>query len=150
MMAVAVDFRRFEPVDSRDDLLRKVKAAPAEHAEAILAAYQVLEKLHEKDVLSTLNGLLGAKDIVVDRCADVVSSREMVNLLRLALIAGNLVKQLNPDDLDGVLQEAAGKPPGLFQIARRMNSKDARRALGVFGSVLNILGAVLGQKNGNA
>jgi uncharacterized protein YjgD (DUF1641 family) len=150
MMAVAVDFRRFEPVDSRDDLLRKVKAAPAEHAEAILAAYQVLEKLHEKDVLSMLNGLLGAKDIVVDRCADVVSSTEMVNLLRLALIAGNLVKQLNPDDLDGVLQEAAGKPPGLFQIARRMSSKDARRALGVFGSVLNILGAALGQKNGNA
>jgi hypothetical protein len=60
-MAVAVDFRRFEPADSRDDLLRKVKAAPAEHAEAILAAYEVLEKLDEKDVLSTVNGLLGGR-----------------------------------------------------------------------------------------
>jgi uncharacterized protein YjgD (DUF1641 family) len=149
-MAVAVDFRRFEPVDSRDDLLRKVKAAPAEHAEAILAAYQVLEKLHEKDVLSTLNGLLGAKDIVVDRLADVVSSAEVVNLLRLALIAGNIVKQLNPDDLHGVLQEAAAKPPGFLQIVRRMTSKDARRALGAFGSLLNVFGAALGNKKGNA
>jgi uncharacterized protein YjgD (DUF1641 family) len=149
-MAIAVDFRRFEPVDSRDDLLRKVKAAPAQHAEAILAAYEVLEKLHEKDVLSTLNGLLGAKDIVVDRLADVVSSAEIVNLLRLALIAGNMVKQLNPDDLHGILQEAAGKAPGFFQIVRRMTSKDARRALGAFGSLLNVLGAALGNKKGNA
>jgi len=149
-MAVAVDFRRFEPVDSRDDLLRKVKAAPAEHAEAILAAYAVLEKLHEKDVLSTINGLLGAKDMVVDRLADVVSSAEMINLLRLALLAGNLVKEINPDDLHVVLKEAAQEPPGFFQIVRRMTSKDARRALGAFGSVLNIFGAVLGKKNGKA
>ncbi len=149
-MAVAVDFRRFEPVDSRDDLLRKVKAAPAEHAEAILAAYAVLEKLHEKDILSTINGLLGAKDMVVDRLADVVSSAEMINLLRLALLAGNLVKEINPDDLHVVLKEAAQEPPGYFQIVRRMTSKDARRALGAFGSVLNIFGAVLGKKNGKA
>jgi len=149
-MAVAVDFRRFEPVDSRDDLLRKVKAAPAQHAEAILAAYEVLEKLHEKDVLSTLNGLLGAKDMVVDRLADVVSSTEMVNLLRLGLMAGNLVKDINPDDLHGVLKEAAEEPPSFFQIFRRMTSKDARRALGAFGSILNIFGAVLGRKNGRA
>jgi uncharacterized protein YjgD (DUF1641 family) len=145
-MAIAVDFRKFEPVDSRDDLLRKVKAAPAEHAEAILAAYEVLEKLHEKDVLSTINGLLGAKDMVVDRLADVVSSKEIVNLLRLSLIAGNMVKNINPDDLHGVLKEASGDPPGFFQIVKRMTSKDARRALGALGSMLNIFGSVLGRK----
>jgi uncharacterized protein YjgD (DUF1641 family) len=149
-MAVAVDFRRFEPADFRDDLLRKVKAAPADHAEAILAAYEVLEKLHEKDVLSTINGLLGAKDVVVDRLADVVSSTEVVNLLRLTLLAGNLVKHINPDDLHGVLEEAAGKPPSFFQIVRQMTSKDARRALGAVGAVLNIFGAALGRKNGPA
>jgi uncharacterized protein YjgD (DUF1641 family) len=149
-MAVAVDFRKFEPVDSRDDLLRKVKAAPAQHAEAILAAYEVLEKLHEKDVLSTINGLLGAKDAVVDRLADVVSSAEMVNLLRLALLSGNLMKEINPDHLHVVLNEAAEEPPGFFQIARRMTSKDARRALGVFGGVLNLFGAALGKKKGHA
>jgi hypothetical protein len=61
-----------------------------------------------------------------------------------------MVKQLNPDDLHGILQEAAGKPPGFFQIVRRMTSKDARRALGAFGSLLNVLGAALGNKKGNA
>ncbi|RXH54160.1 DUF1641 domain-containing protein [Granulicella sibirica] len=146
-MAVAVDFRIFQPADSRDDLLRKVKEAPAKHAEAILAAYEVLEKLHEKDVLSTLNGLLGAKDVVVDRVADLVSSAEMINLLRLGLMAGNLMKDINPDDLHGVLKEAKNEPPGFFQIMKRMTSKDARRALGAAGSVLNIFGAALGKKS---
>jgi uncharacterized protein YjgD (DUF1641 family) len=149
-MAIAVDFRRFEPVDSRDDLVRRVKAAPAEHAEAILAAYEVLEKLHEKDVLSTLNGLLGAKDMVLDRVADVVSSAEMVNLLRLGLMAGNLMKDVNPDALHKVLDESSSEPPSLFQILKRMMSKDARRALGAAVSVLNVFGGALGKQGGHA
>jgi len=147
-MAVAVDFRKFEPVDSREDLLRKVKAAPAKHAEAILAAYEVLEKLHEKDVLSTITGLLAAKDVVVDRLADVVSSAEMVNLLRLALLTGNLMKDINPDDLHAVLDQARNEPPGIFHTFRRMSSKDARRAIGAFGGVLQVFGAALGKKDG--
>jgi uncharacterized protein YjgD (DUF1641 family) len=142
-MAVAVDFRKFQPVDSREDLLRRVEAAPREHAEAVLAAYGVLEKLHEADVLSLLNGLLGAKNMVVDRAADVVSSAEMVNLLRMSLLAGSLLKKIDPKDLHAVLIESEKEPPGMFQILRRMTSKDARRALGAFGGLLNILGAAL-------
>ena len=147
-MAVAVDFRVYQPADSREDLLRKVNEAPAKHAEAILAAYEVLEKLHEKDVLNLMKGLLGAKDTVVDHVADLVSSQEMVNLLRLSLLAGNLLKDINPDDLHSVLKEAEGEPPSLFQIARRMTSKNARRAMGAAGGLLNVFGAALSKKNG--
>jgi len=142
-MAVAVDFRRFEPVDSRADLLRKVQEAPAKHAEAILAAYEVLEKLHEKDVLSTLNGLLSAKDMVVDKVADVVSSKEMIKLLRLALMAGNLLKDIDPDEIRTALNQTASEPPSLVQIVKRIMSKDARRALGAAGSVLSVFGAAM-------
>ena len=142
-MAVAVEFRKFQPKDSREDLVRRVEAAPLEHAEAVLAAYGVLEKLHEADVLSLLQGLLGAKNMVVDRAADVVSSTEMVNLLRITLMAGGLLKNLNPDDLQAVLHEGHAEPPSMFQILKRMTSKDARRALGAMGGLLNILGAAL-------
>jgi len=142
-MAVAVEFRKFQPKDSREDLLRRVEAAPSEHAEAVLAAYGVLEKLHEADVLNLLSGLLGAKNLVVDRAADVVSSAEMVNLLRISLIAGNLLKNINPGDLHGVLEEAEKEPPSTFQILKRMTSKDARRALGAMGGLLNVFGAAL-------
>jgi len=142
-MAVAVEFRKFQPTDSREDLLRRVEAAPHEHAEAVLAAYGVLEKLHEADVLSLLNGLLGAKNLVVDRAADVISSAEMVNLLRISLLAGGLLKNIHPDDLNDVLKESSQEPPSLFQILKRMTSKDARRALGAMGGLLNIFGAAL-------
>ena len=142
-MAVAVEFRKFQPKDSREDLLRRVEAAPHEHAEAVLAAYGVLEKLHEADVLSLLNGLLGAKNMVVDRAADVVSSTEMVNLLRISLLAGGLLKNINPDDLHAVIEEGNKEPPSMFQILKRMTSTDARRALGAMGGLLNIFGAAL-------
>src|SRR5580698_446950 len=146
-MAVAVDFRVYQPVDPREDLMRKVHEAPEKHAEAILAAYEVLEKLHEKDVLNLINGLLGAKDTVVDHVADLISSKEMVNLLRLSLLAGNLLKDINPDDLHGVLKEAEGEPPSLFLIARSMTSKNARRVMGAAGGLLKVFGAALGKKS---
>ena len=142
-MAVAVEFRKFQPKDSREDLLRRVEAAPHQHAEAVLAAYEVLEKLHEADVLSLMNGLLGAKNMVVDRAATVASSTEMINLLRLSLVAGGLLKNLNPSDLEGILQESKKEPPSMFQILKRMTSKDARRALGAMGGVLNMIGVSL-------
>ena len=142
-MAVAVEFRKFQPKDSREDLLRRVEAAPHQHAEAVLAAYEVLEKLHEADVLSLMNGLLGAKNMVVDRAATVASSTEMINLLRLSLVAGGLLKNLNPSDLEGILQESKKEPPSMFQILKRMTSKDARRALGAMGGVLNMIGVAL-------
>ena len=109
--------------------------------------FEVLEKLHEKDVLSTINGLLGAKDTVINHVAGLVSSKEMINILRLSLLAGNLVKDIDPDALHGVLKEAQGTPPSFFQIGKRMLSPDARRAMGVFGGILNVFGAALKKKD---
>jgi len=85
-MAIAVDFREFQPVDRREDLIRRVEQAPVEHAEAVLAAYDVLERLHEKGLLDLINGLLSAGETVVNHVVDVVSSKEMVTALRIALI----------------------------------------------------------------
>jgi uncharacterized protein YjgD (DUF1641 family) len=77
-MAVAVDLREFTPIDSREDLIRRVEQAPIEHAEAVLGAYDLLQRLHQKGLLDLLNGLLSAGDTVVNRVVDVVSSKEMV------------------------------------------------------------------------
>lgn len=142
-MAAAVEFRTFQPVDLREDLLRKVADAPAKHAEAVLAAYDLLERLHEKDVLSLLSGMLAAKDTLIDHAAGLVSSREMVNVLRLSLIAGKMLDKIDPDALSSVLHEAEGDPPSFWTIARRMTSKDARRAMGLFGAILNLFGSAI-------
>lgn len=140
-MAVAVDFRQYTPSDSRGDLLRRVESAPAEHAEAVLAAYDLLEQLHEKDVLNLLTGLLAAKDTVVDHVADVISSPEAIKALRLLLMLGNSLKTLDADRLHEVLN--SGEEPSLLSIGKQMASKDARRALGVMAGLLNVFGAAL-------
>src|ERR1700757_2346594 len=94
-MAKAVEFREFTPSNSRDDLIRRVEKAPAEHAEALLAAWDLLERLHEKGVLDLLSGLLSAGDMVVDRVTDIISSKQMVTGVRMALVLTNLLGALD-------------------------------------------------------
>lgn len=144
-MAVPVEFRKFTPQDSRGDLMRRVENAPAEHAEAVLAAYDLLEQLHDKDVLNLLTGLLSAKDTVINHAVDVVSSPEAVKGLRLLLMLINSMKTIDADKLHHVLNN--DETPSLLTIGKQMTSQDARRALGVAAGVLNVFGAAFSKKN---
>ena len=45
-MAKPVAYRVFTPPDTREELKRRIDAAPAEHADAILSAYRLLEEAH--------------------------------------------------------------------------------------------------------
>ena len=91
-MAVAVDFRGFTPVDARVDLIKKVEAAPVEHAEAVLATYELLQQLHEKGILELLTGLLTAGETVVNHVVGVISSPQAVTAARLGLMKGQSIR----------------------------------------------------------
>jgi len=142
-MAKAVSFRQFTPCNSRDDLMRRVDQAPVEHAEAVLAAYDLLQRLHEKGLIDLLNGLLSAGDTVVDRVVDVISSREMVTALRIALIFGNLLSSIDADKLHAVICKSGKEAPSLLTIGKQAISKDARRSMAVAVGLLNVLGDAL-------
>jgi uncharacterized protein YjgD (DUF1641 family) len=142
-MAVAVDFREFRPVDARNDLIRRVEQAPIEHAEAILSAYELLQQLHEKGMLDLLTGVLSAGETVVNHVVGVVSSKEMVNMLRMVLIFSNLLSSIDPDKLSSVIAQAGKEPPSLLGIGRQATSKEARRAIGVALGLLNVVGGAL-------
>src|ERR1700761_1530976 len=118
-MAKAVLFREFTPRNSRDDLIRKVEQAPVEHAEAVLAAYDLLQRLHEKGLIDLLSGLLSAGDTVVDRVVDVISSKEMVTALRLGLIFSSVLSSIDADDLQSVLAGAAKEAPSLLALGKQ-------------------------------
>lgn len=145
-MAAPVEFRVYQPANSREDLIRKLEQAPAQHAEALLEAYALLEKLHEKDVLSTLNGLLAAKNVIADQVSSLLSSHEAINLLRLSLIAGNLLQNINPDELHTILNQEPTEPPSVWKSLKRLMTQDARRALATGAEVLNLLGRSLKRK----
>jgi uncharacterized protein YjgD (DUF1641 family) len=147
-MAVAVDFRTFTPADSREDLIRRVEQAPVEHAEAVLAMYDLLQKLHEKGVLDLLSGLLSAGDTVVNHVVDVISSKEMVSALRMGLIFANVLKSIDPDKLHRVLADSGNDSPSLMSIGRKAMSKDARRGIATAVGLLNVFGAALNTGKG--
>jgi uncharacterized protein YjgD (DUF1641 family) len=142
-MAVAVDFREFRPVDARNDLIRRVERAPVEHAEAILSAYELLQQLHEKGMLDLLTGVLSASETVVNHVVGVISSKEVVNMLRMALIFSNLLSSIDPDKLSSVIAQAGKEPPSLLAIGKQATSKEARRAIGIALGLLNVVGAAL-------
>jgi uncharacterized protein YjgD (DUF1641 family) len=145
-MAKAVEFKEFLPVDRRDDLIRRVEQAPVEHAAAVLDAYDLLQQLHEKGLLDLVKGLLSAGDTVVDRVVDVVSSKEMVNALRIALIFSNLLSSIDPDQLHAAIAEAGREPPSLFALGKKAASKDFRRGTAAAMGLVNLLGAALHQQ----
>jgi uncharacterized protein YjgD (DUF1641 family) len=142
-MAKAVEFREFTPRDSRDDLIRKIDQAPVEHAEAVLAAYDLLQRLHEKGLIDLLNGVLSAGDTVVDRAVDVLSSKEMVTALRIGLIFGNVLTSIDADKLGAAVAKSRTEPPSLLAIVKQAMSKNARRSMAMAVGILNVLGAAL-------
>jgi uncharacterized protein YjgD (DUF1641 family) len=145
-MAIAVDFREFRPVDRREDLIRRVEQAPVEHAEAVLAAYDVLQRLHEKGLLDLVNGLLSAGDTVVNHVVDVVSSKEMVNALRIVLIFSNLLSSIDADALHSAIAGAGKETPSLLALGKQATSKDARRGMATAVGLLNVFGAALNKQ----
>jgi uncharacterized protein YjgD (DUF1641 family) len=144
-MAVAVNFRAFTPPNSCDDLIRRINQAPVEHAEAVLAGYDLLQRLFEKGIIDLFNGLLSAGDTVIDRMADVVSSKEAISALRVALIFGRPLTSIDPDKLSAVLLNASKEAPSLLSIGKQTASKDTRRVMALVIGLSNVLGQALNQ-----
>ena len=145
-MAQPVPFRRYIPENTKDDLTRKVEAAPTEHADALLSLYQLLPQLHDTGTLNLLRGMFGAGDAVVNHVVDIVSRPEMVNLLRSGLAVGGLVSNIDPEALDTAIQgkpEDRGKTPSLWTIGKQMRSEEALLGLSVAANLLTALGTAV-------
>ena len=144
-MAKPVAYRVFTPPDTREEQKRKIDAAPAEHADAILSAYRLLEEAHESGTLELLRGALAAQDSIINHVIGIVSQPEMVNGLRNLIVLGKVLGNINqtfetvsPGD-DKVKRRRA--PPSLFTLVSRMNTPDARRGIDVAAGLLAALGA---------
>jgi uncharacterized protein YjgD (DUF1641 family) len=144
-MAKPVAYRVFTPPDAREELKRKIEEVPAEHADAILSAYRLLEEAHESGTLELLRGALAAQDSIINHVVGLVSQPEMVNGLRNLIVLGKVLGNINqtfetvsPGD-DKVKRRRA--PPSLFGLLSRMNTPDARRGIEVAAALLAALGA---------
>lgn len=140
------------PVDPKLELERKLAAAPAQHGEATLVAWDVLQAAHDEGILDAVHGMIGAKDTIAGKLAEYAKLPEGVAGMRNILSFAKILTTLDPEVLNclaSALDTAAlthkreVKPPSLFQLVRRLNSEDSRRGLSFLTLMLSGLGASL-------
>ncbi len=143
---------RFEPLtrDAREELHDRLDKAPLEHAEALLAAYEVLQRLHERGVLDILNGALSAGDTLLETVVEVAKTPEAIRSVRNLLLLSQVLGNIEPELLDvivrsvpeGLAQVSAkrSETTGLFSLLQKFCSKDSRRAMGATAELIESIG----------
>jgi uncharacterized protein YjgD (DUF1641 family) len=144
-----------KPYDPKLELQKRLEAAPAQHADALLKAYDVLQSAHDTGLLDILHGALGARDTIVSEAARFAATDLSTNAIRNLLNLGKILGELPPDLLanlaravpDAVAaQRAERTPPGILAIFRQALSKEGRRGLSFAAHLLTGLGkASIGQ-----
>jgi uncharacterized protein YjgD (DUF1641 family) len=134
----------------RAELQSRLENAPQEHAEAVLAAYEVLQELHNCGVLEITRGALAASDELLQKVVDNAKTPEAIRAIRNLFLLQRILGSIEPELLEGVVQaipEATARatanreqPPGFFTLLRRLISKDSLRSLAVAVDFLQAFG----------
>jgi uncharacterized protein YjgD (DUF1641 family) len=136
--------------DSREELFTRLQSAPAEHAEALLAGYEVLQGLHDSGTLELLRGLFGSGDKVLQTAVDATRTPDSIRVIRNLLLLTKLLGEIDPDLFEGfvhaipeAMKEAkvrAKDSPGLLSTLNEFRNKDLLRGIIVVNSLLEIWG----------
>ena len=139
--------------DAQEELCSRLEQAPIEHAEAVLASFEVLQGLHNSGVLELLRGVLGGRDKILEIVVDATKTPEAVrairNLLILSKILGSIepellekFAQVVPDALAGAAKAAQTEPPGFWGVLKIFCSKNMRRGLAAVNNLLEAWGRI--------
>ena len=138
------------PRDSREELRLRLDRAPLEHADALIATYEVLQGLHDSGVLEVLRGLLGSSDKVLERVVDAARAPESVHAIRNVMTLFKTLGAIDPELFDGFAlalpeamqhaRERGKEPPSLLAILNKFRSKDLRRGLVAVNALLEAWG----------
>jgi uncharacterized protein YjgD (DUF1641 family) len=147
-MAHAITFKP-KPVDPQLELMKRVEAAPREHAEALLVAWDMLQTAHDQGILDLAHGLIGGKNKIATTLAEGANTPEVIAAMRNGIALAKALGALDPEllerltkGIDQGIQEhrAETEPPSLWQLFRRSTSNDARRGLSLLTSLLTCIG----------
>ena len=140
------------PRDSREELLSRLRDAPAEHAEALLAGYEVLQGLHDSGTLELLRGLLGSGDRVLQTAVDATRTPESIRIIRNLLLLTKMLGEIDPDLFEGFVKALPGamqkakeqgkETPGLLSTLNQFRNKDLLRGIVIVNRLLEIWGRV--------
>ena len=136
------------PAKTATPSMEKLRTAPAEHADAILSAYELLQLLHDRGVLNLLRGLVGGGDELIGSITAAVDTPESIRAIRNFLLLTKFFASIPPDVLNSLVQtvsagaerEKAHKAPGLLHLLWRLRNEDSRHAAAVALDLLEGLG----------
>jgi uncharacterized protein YjgD (DUF1641 family) len=145
---------KLPPRDPREALYHRLENAPQDHVEALLAAYDILQGLHDKGLLEIAKGALGSGEKILQILVDAGNSPEVIRGIRNLVILAKIADSIQPEVLENLQRAVANgmedaktkKPPGLLQLAKQAGNEDTRRALGLLTGVLQALGSSLERK----
>lgn len=151
-MAEAI--RSYTPVrHEREELRRKVEDAPVDHADAVLAVYELLQQAQDHGVLDVLRGGIGAGSTGIGKLSGYASTPQGIRLLRNLLAAARAVREFDPAILDAAVKAFArsrdnldeiSRTPSILQSLRRLMGNDSRRALALVAGFSEAFGSALG------
>lgn len=146
-MAQQITFKP-EPVDPQKELMKRVEAAPRDHAEALLAAWDLLQTSHDTGILDLAQGLVGGRDIIAGKLAEAANTPDGVNAIRNLLALGRILSSIDPEMLYRVSRaldrnppKPQAKPPSLLSLFRQFRAEDTRRGLAYGLDLLSVVGA---------
>ena len=136
-----------KPIDPREGLRKKLAAAPMEHAEALLVGYDLIQAAHDEGVLDLLHGMVKHKDTVFEHLAMGAKKQESIDALRNLISLGKLLTAIEPETMSCIaaaLSTASApkreEPASLWQLFKRVGSREGRRGLTLVVELLVALG----------
>jgi uncharacterized protein YjgD (DUF1641 family) len=143
---------KLPPEDPHEALYRRLENAPKEHAEALLAACDILQGLHDKGLLELAKGALGSGEKVLEILVEAGNSPEVIRGIRNIMILTKFFAGLEPELLEqlaGAVPKALAeakteKPLGLLQLMGKATNADTRRVMTIMIRVAESLGKDLG------
>jgi uncharacterized protein YjgD (DUF1641 family) len=143
--------------DPREELRVRLDQAPVKHAEAVLAAFEVLQGLHDHGVLEGLRGILGGGDKILEIAVEATKTPEAIRGIRNLLIISKTLGAIDPELLEkftsavpDALVEAAkaqeSEPPGFWGVLGIFRSSNLRRGLAVVNNLLEAWGRTFSSK----
>src|SRR5712671_5130720 len=126
-------------IDPREALRARVQDAPAQHAAAILAAYELLQALHDRGVLEVATSAVRASDDLLDKVVDSANTPQAIRALRNLLFWRQVLGRIEPTWFQGIFQAIPDglatataqrdEPVRVWKLLRRAISKDSLRGL---------------------
>jgi uncharacterized protein YjgD (DUF1641 family) len=138
------------PRNPRAELQSRLEQAPQEHAEAVLAAYEVLQELHDRGVLEIMRGALAASDELLEKIVDNTKTPEAIRAIRNLLFWQHILGSIEPEWFKGLFQAIPegiaqataerDQPVSFFGLLRRLTSKESLRGLAAAVDFLQAFG----------